>query len=222
MFIETELSEDKRPTMVVLAPGREFLLKYFDRRFNRRVTSDIEDSDGSMPVFIITGVDDVESGNTLLEECRRKDLNAVVLQIPLVIGTGMPDPMMRVAKGVARGTVLKIRDNEAVRSVIHATDVANAAFAVSQSGRSGCSYTIAAPPVKVNDLIDGFAKRIKNKSVGTIAPKWAKLLNGRSLFTFLTTSHTVDTSKFSADFPNFEFTDPVVYLFTHNYDDDSL
>ena len=165
MFLEEEIIPDKRPFLAVHAPGREFVYKYFDREFDRRITSSPDECDTDMPAFEIidTDLETCAESKRFREECARKGLRIITLVAPDIIGTGMNGTMMRFARGVSRGTMLKIKDNTARRSVIHATDVASAAKTISRSPIEKSQYTVSAPPVGVNELLDALGQRIKNK-----------------------------------------------------------
>lgn len=130
--------------------------------------------------------------------------------------------MMRIARGVSRGTMLIIKDNKAVWSVIHATDVARAAKTVAESPIENPDFVIAANPVSVSDMISALGRRIKDKRVGSISPRWARALYGKQLYDLLTTDCVVDTAPFCAAFPDFRFVNPAEYLTTHVYDHESL
>lgn len=225
MFIEEEIIPDNRPFLAVFAPGNDFILKYFDRRFDMRITSDPEEVVGGKCAFVVINSDSIRSSEAdqFIKACKDKGLRVVTLLTPPILGTGMNNILMRLARGVARGTMLKIKKNNASWSVIHATDVANAAFEI--AGRDDCNdleVTISAPPVLVNDLLDAFGQRIKNKRVGSISPKYARIIYGRSLFQTITTDNIQDCTDFTALFPDFSFANPAEYLTTHNYDDESL
>lgn len=212
--------------MVVRAPERDFVTKYFDRRFNRRVTSvfDDPDIDRTMPAFIVSNADGSRQADeqAFADEARRTGLRPIVLRVPHVIGTGMGGFMMTLARGVARGTTLCIKGNEAQLSIIHAVDLADAAAAVAQTDADSAPLTVSAPPTPVNDLILALGVRIKDKRVGSIAPRWARIIYGKSLYRDMTTSVVVDTAAFDALCPGFTYHAPAEYMRTHIYDDESL
>lgn len=226
MFNEEIEKPDTRPALAVCAPGREFLTKYFDREFDRRiVNTPAQADDTTLPAFIVTSADgsQTDAESAFAETCRQAGLRPLTLRVPHVIGTGMNGLMMTLARGVARGTMLRIRDNKTELSVIHATDIARAAKALAEAERDVVStVTLSAPPTDMNALVEALGVRIKDKRVGTIAPRWARILYGRSLYNELTTSATADTSVFESICPDFRFADPVEYLKTHVYDNESL
>lgn len=223
MFLQEEIIEDRRPKMAVMAPAREFLLKYFDRAFDCRITPDPAEADFSHAVLVMgTGYDSSEEMRGFIASCKQHNIKLITLKVPYVIGTGMNGLMLRLARGIARGFHLKIEGNEARWSVIHATDVANAALRIVNEELSDKEFIISAPPVRVGDLQDALSFRIKNKRLGTVKPRWAKIIYGSELYGLLTTDNIVDTSDFELAFPDFIFANPAEYLQTHVYDNDSL
>lgn len=225
MFIQTTITPDKRPVMAVYAPGREFIYKYFEREFDRRLTENPTEATPGLPAIIVTGVGETDSPSITDFRAKIKtDGGALVhLHVPEVIGTGMTGFIMQLARGVARGTMMKIRENDALLSVIHATDVARASSCILAANEAADSeYVISAPPVKINDLLDALGVRIKSKRVATLKPGWAKILYGNRLYGLLTKDNCVDADSFVHDYPEFEFVNPVDYLKTHVYDEESL
>ena len=223
MFIE-EIKPDNRPFLAVYAPGREFLYKYFDRDFDCRITSDPFEVSSPFPAILISGIDDEQSSekqDEFVKNCREKELVLIHLRVPDVIGTGMGGLMLRMARGVARGTLMLIKGNEAKRSVIHATDITKAAKKISLE-RKEAEFVISAPSIPVNDLIDALSYRIKNKRIGTVSSKWAKFLYGKTMFDQLTVDKVVNTKEFEQAFQDFVFVNPAEYLKTHIYDNESL
>lgn len=225
MFTEEDLKPDTRPVMAVCAPCHGFLLKYLDREFDRRITDVPEDAARGSTAVILTGVENVDNGqiDEFRNKCASKGLPVITLRLPqFVLGTGMNGELMRVARGVSRGTMLLIKDNKAVWSVIHATDVARAAKAVADARVNSADFVVSAEPVAVNDLIAALGRRIKDKRVGSISPRWARALYGGQLYDLLTKDYTVGTAAFCSAFPEFRFVNPAEYLTTHVYDNESL
>lgn len=210
--------------MAVFAPEREFLYKYFDRCFDMRVTEVPDEADKDTCAIVVTGVRDAENPKVIdfMDGCARRGLTCLHLRVPYVVGTGMGGLMMRMARGVSQGTVMRIKDNETEWSVIHATDVASAAKCFADKPSPHTDYVVSASPVKVNDLVTAFGVRMKNKHIGCLSRRWARLLSGKSLYKAMVTDQIVDTQQFATDYPDFVFANPVVYLETHNYGDDSL
>ena len=224
MFLQEEIIPDNRPLLAVYASGADFLYKYFDRRFDMRVTSNLAEVSNAMAAFLIVGTEfeDRLATDKFKEECNRINLPVITLHVPFVIGTGMTETPMRMARGVMRGLLMKIKDNTAKWSVIHAVDIANVAFMLYETGVRDSEFTISPEAVAVNDLIEALSIRIKDKRVAVISPRWARLLYGKDYFERLTTDHLVDSRGFTEQYPDFEFINPADYLKTHNYDNESL
>lgn len=224
MFIEEEIKEDKRPFQFVFAPGQEFIYKYFDREFDCRITDNPYEIDDNKFGVIIAGTEDKESPEIIKvgEECLKNGIEVVKLLVPDVIGTGMTGLMMRLARGVARGTMMQIKENKAVRSVIHATDIARVAKTLKASNHAKNEYIVSPPPVEINDLLEALSFRIKNKKLPSVSKRFARILDGKELFEELTNDKIADTSNFASEYQNFSFVNPVEYLKTHVYDEESL
>jgi len=210
--------------MVVRAPGQEFIHKYFDREFDCDITGDLpDDGDVTGAVMIVSDPDATVDTTSYTDWCTRHGLRSIVIRVPHIIGTGMKGLPMTLARGVMRGTMLCIRDNEAKIAVIHAVDIPRVVRAiVEEGGTEPVDIAVSAPPVHVNDLIQALGRRIKDKRVGSIKPRWARVLYGAERYAELTTDYAVNTEAFDARFPDFEFVNPVEYLITHVYDDESL
>ncbi|MCH5219236.1 MAG: hypothetical protein J1F20_01605 [Muribaculaceae bacterium] len=189
-----------------------------------RVTEVPDEADKDTCAIVVTGVRDAENPKVIdfMEGCVRRGLTCLHLRVPYVVGTGMGGVMMRMARGVSQGTVMRIKDNETEWSVIHATDVASAAKHFADKPSPQTDYVVSASPVKVNELVTAFGVRIKNKHIGSLSRRWARLLSGKSLYQAMVTDQILDTRQFATDYPEFVFANPVVYLETHDYGDDSL
>lgn len=226
MFLEEEIKPDKRPVMAVFAPGREFLLKYFDREFDMRVTTNPAEAEKSSVAVAVLAYDEsaLPDLEDFIDKCKANGIRIIQLRVPQIIGTGMNGDLMRLARGVARGTMFKIKENEAKWAVIHATDIARAACMVSQNTDSDMEFFLSGVAVPVSELLDALGFRIKNKRVGTLSPRWAKILYGRDLFKLLTTDRLAakECSVFDEAYPDFHFLNPAEYLTTHVYDNESL
>ena len=225
MFIEEEIKTDVRPFVAVYAPNREFLYKYFDRAFNCRICDNPADADKKFPAFLCIGIgEEMDSyAQDFLDNCVKNDINVVILRLGLVVGTGMTGPTMQLARKIARGTLLKIRDNETQWSLIHATDVVKAGLLIAENIKEVKSeYILGGNPIGVNSLIDALSYRIKNKRIGFISQKWARILYGRKFYELVTTPINADSSNFKSQFPDFIFEDVPHYLTTHNYNEESL
>lgn len=229
MFTTAEETE-RRPRLVVEAPTRGFVLKYLEREFNRDIISPDEATDETgLPWIMLSSTDGSEANDAseraFAERCEAAGCSGLILRLPpFVIGTGMDGLPRTLARGVARGTMLRIKDNQAEVSAVHATDIARVARILATPGRrSVTTVTVGGQTILLNDLISALGVRIKDKRVGTIKPRWAKILYGQSLYGDLTTSRTVDDSDLRALLPaDFEFVNPAEYLKTHVYDHESL
>lgn len=249
MFTDQEEQIIERPKVVVAAPAHGFVLKYIDREFDREVVDALgaDEWPADAPVFMLSTCDvyaadgsdivdrpesaplDGQSAALRAERefaarCAERGRVPVILRLPMVIGTGMTGLARTLARGVARGTMLVIRDNEAVVSAVHATDVARVArLIVGREPAEAVTVNVAPSPIRLTDLVLALGVRIKDKRVGSIKPFWAKALYGGSLYRDLTRTVTYDTSAVKALLPDdFEFVNPAEYLTTHVYDHESL
>lgn len=223
-MFDQEITRIERPLMAVRAPGLEFIHKYFDREFDCDITGDLPDEgDVSGAVMVVSSLNTSVDTTSYVDWCASRELRSIVLRVPHVIGTGMKGLPLALARGVMRGTTLCIRDNMTKIAVIHAVDIPRVVRAIiDEGGTDPVDITVSAPPVGVNDLIQALGHRIKDKRVGSIKPRWARALYGSERFAELTTDYVVNTEAFDARFPGFEFVNPVEYLTTHVYDDESL
>lgn len=212
---------DRRPHMTVYMPGQEFIAKYIDRHFDRNVLVRLGDDPGVEALMLSRAVNpDTAAEATYREWCAAHGIKPRILRLAMVIGTGMAGFGMTLARGVARGTMLVIRDNVAVRSAIHCVDIPRV---IERLPQDELTLTVAGPPVSISELVCALGKRIKDKRVGSIKPRWARLLYGSSLYGDLTRDQVTDTADLEATLgPDFVFTNIPGYLTTHVYDDESL
>ncbi|MDE6396545.1 MAG: hypothetical protein K2K84_04675 [Muribaculaceae bacterium] len=239
MFVEKEElieARTKRERLVADTTMFPFLTKYLEREFDRDLDSVAlsEEFSGyyNMAPVMLSSVD-AESGSgpaadaekAFINFCQRSGTAPVILRLPpFVIGTGMQGLPRTLARGVARGTMLRVKDNDAEVSAVHAVDVARVARILAEARpESPVIVTVPGVTVKMNDLIEALGVRIKDKRVGSIKPFWAKALYGQSLYRDLTTSVTFDDTAVKALLPEgFEFENPAEYLKSHVYDHESL
>lgn len=239
-------NDQQKPVAVIFIPQHNFLLPYFERQLgNLRIITDISQSP-QQPVKLAvmvssTDVYDVSSGhfidentplkstskwvdmeNEFVEYCHHNGLNPTIVRCPEVIGTGMRGLAMRMARGIARGTLMHIRGNKGVMSLIHAVDVAK--YAV--DGRiTGMTVNLTDGAETTTDaLIDALAHRLNDKTIFTI--KWpviAKALYGSAYYNQLANQLTFNNKAIS-DAIGSDFAPNIVtqYLTTHIYDDTSL
>ena len=148
---------------------------------------------------------------------------STILRAAHIVGTGMNGLPMRLARGIARGMLMHIRGNEAMLSVVHASDVARLAV-ILPAGLPPLNITDGTE-TRVDDLIDALAYRMKNKRVYTIkSQRIARLLYGGEYFGELTNTLTFSNAALLAALP--AGTPPpeevTNYLRTHVYDESSL
>lgn len=239
-------------TLLVMCPGREFLVKYFryiwgaDWRIITRPPK-AEDADGQVDAAVMIsstdiyaaeeGVDIDESAalkaetpyygeETLFAEyCRRRDLPCVILRAANIVGTGMTGLPMRMARGVARGTLLHIKGNEeTMLSVVHAMDIARLSKILQAT--PGTYNVTDGTPVTVDALIDAIAHRVKDKRVGTIKRRWARWFYGRRYFGTLTRTRTFSDAllrrTLSQTGDDAQMISVVQRLNTHQYGEDDV
>ena len=239
IFVEKEdliEARTERERLVADTSMFPFLTKYLEREFDRELdkTALTEEFLGDYDIApVMLSSVTAESGNGAAADaekafagfCRRSGVTPVILRLPpFVIGTGMQGLPRTLARGVARGTMLRIKDNDAEVSAVHAVDVARVARILAESRpETPVIVTVAGVTVKMNDLVDALGVRIKDKRVGSIKPFWAKALYGQSLYRDLTTSAVFDGSALGSLLPEgFEFENPAEYLKSHVYDHESL
>ena len=171
----------------------------------------------------------VEVERCVAEYTGRLNTPLAILRLPPVVGTGMEGVLRKLVNGIYRGSVVHIEGNDARRSVVHAVDVAKAAYLL--AGKTGVyNITDGADPT-VDELIEGLAHRLDDKRVFTVGAKRAKRMAqlGRilpvamnpQLYGWMTTTLTFDSSRLRRD-TGFEPHSVVEYLMTHDYDESSL
>lgn len=230
--------EDKRPRLLVAAPGREFLRPYFERLMDEyRLTDSLDDADAAIMISS-TDIYDVTEGNNYNEltsvnpssswaraeadftaSAQQRGLDAPILRAADIIATGMTGLPRKMAEQIYRGTYVGISGNEAQRSFIHAVDLPAAArIAIS---RPDIYNVCDRSATLINDLADALAWRIAQKRVFDIRPRWYKLFFGRKKFEEMCRTLTFSSEKICST-GDFRPVDVVQYLKTHKYDDDSL
>lgn len=234
-------------TLLALCPDAEFMVKYLAAAFGeqwRVITRPEDDADIDAAVMISsTDIYDVTEGGGYAEDtplkadspmvrdeamyadfCRRRDLPCLILRPANIVGTGMTGLPMRMARGIARGTLMHIRDNSAALSVVHALDVAR--LSVELQDAPGIYNLTDGRDTTVDALIDALAHRLNDKSVGTLRPRWARWLYGRRYYDRLTRSLTFDStavrSALTAAGRSAEMIDVVQRLNTHRYGQDDI
>lgn len=214
------------PTLYLYAPGHHYLLPYFEREFSDSVV--VSDPPvGKLNYAVMVSTADVckDNDRDRREEmfkrlCAERSVAPCILRVPHVIATGMTGLPMRMARGIARDTLTHIKGNEALIPVIHGVDVAQYAHAL--LGKDVEVEITDGTQTTVDQLIDALARRIKDKTVYTLTPRWARLLYGKEYYNQLTNSQQVDDSKARALAPDVVLHPVAEYLTTHVYDDESL
>lgn len=214
------------PVLYVYAPGHQFLIPYFEREFSDYiVVADPPAVKLAGAVMVSSALVDTKSPWPHREEafkkmCAQNSVAPCILRVPHVVATGMTGLPMRLARGIARGTLMHIKGNEAVMNLIHGVDVAQYAHVL--MGKDVAVNITDGTETPVDSLIDALARRINDKKVFSIAQRWAKLLYGNEFYLQMTTSCTVSDSEARAIAPEVHLHPVTEYLTTHNYDDESL
>lgn len=227
------------PTLFINAPVHHFLLPYFEREFADHTVVD-EAPATKIDVAIMISSTDIYKLNECIDEateinlesvwvrreeafrtlCAQKGVNPCILRVPHIVATGMSGLPMRLARGIARGTLMHIKGNEAIISLIHGIDVAQYARAL--MGKDVTVNITDGTNTSVDLLIDALARRINDKKVFTLSPRWARLLYGKDFYEQLTTSLRVNDAKARKLAPEVNLHPVTDYLTTHIYDDESL
>lgn len=234
-------------TLLALCPGAEFMVKYLAHAWGSdwRVITRPEDGVAVDAAVMISSTDiyDVTEGRDYAEDtrlksdsplvrdeamfadfCSRHALSCLILRAANIIGTGMTGLPMRMARGIARGTLMHIRNNSATLSVVHALDVAR--LSIELQDAPGIYNLTDGRDTTVDDLIDALAHRLNDKSVGTLRPRWARWLYGRRYYDRLTRSLTFDDSSvlsvLTSAGRSSEMIDVVQRLNTHRYGQDDI
>ena len=234
-------------TLLALCPGAEFMVKYLAGAFGEqwRVITRPEDGVNIDAAVMLSSTDvyDVTEGSGYAEDttlkadsplvrdevmyadfCRRRDLPCLILRPANIVGTGMTGLPMRMARGIARGTLMHIRDNSATLSVVHALDVARLSVELQEA--PGIYNLTDGRHTAVDALIDALAHRLGDKRVGTLRPRWARWLYGRRYYGILTRSLTFDSSAvrsaLTAAGRSTEMIDVIQRLNTHRYGQDDI
>lgn len=182
-------------------------------------------SDGTVPVLILA-----EGYHHEEKEELRKLLpaNAVILNCPDIVGTRMTGFVRSLVEAVDSGMYMHFPGNEARRSAIHATDVANAVALIASGGdiEGIKEYTITdGEDPTIDDLAEAFAYRLGNKrisNISTVPQQWfMRKFYGKERYAAYTTSKTI-APDFKFDYPDFSPAPVCEYLRSHNYDENSL
>lgn len=158
---------------------------------------------------------------------------SAIIRCPWIVATGMKGLPRRIANLCYRGICFYITGNEAKISVVHGIDIAKAIFILAKNLAAGNSLPLnpngakvynCTPPdnPSVEQFCSAIAKRVNRRMPSNLAPKWSKLLYGKSLYSLLTTTLTFDGSLLRS-IPGIDpMTDVCEYLTNHVYDHESL
>lgn len=212
------------PVIYLYAPERNFLAPYFEREFdNYIVVTEAPNTkiEGAVMVSSANPTTDWQKREQAFAEmCLQKQVEPCILRVPDVVATGMTGLPMRLARGIARGTLMHIKGNEAVISLIHGVDVAQ--YGKALIGKKVCVNITDGTQTTIDQLIDALAYRLKDKMIFSLAPRWARLLYGKEFYTQMTTSNIIDDKEARALVPDIVLHPVTEYLTTHVYDDESL
>lgn len=93
-----------------------------------------------------------------------------------------------------------IGNGDAVKSLLHVDDAASAFVTVAEANRSGLWHVVDDYPVTMAELLTGFAERLGAPSPRRV-PVWlARLVAGRYLVSFLTSSIRTSNARFHHEF----------------------
>jgi nucleoside-diphosphate-sugar epimerase len=237
------MSQEKKPVVFVYSPGYEFVNPYLEAEFadyeviyqlTDDVSADVAVMVSSTDIYdVVEGMNydentPVKSSSQLARDeeefrtlCAAHGLKPTILRCANIIGTGMNGLPMRFARGIARGLLMNVKDNEAVLSTVHAVDVVRVAHALADKGEV---YNVTnGINTAVPDLINALAYRIKNKQVFTLGTRWARLLYGNEYFSLMTTSLTFSNIRMVHALPaDTELLDVVQYMKNHDYSNDNF
>jgi nucleoside-diphosphate-sugar epimerase len=236
------MSQEKKQKAYFCLVNNEYLAPYLEQECSKYdIVYDIAGERAYVAVMLSsTDIYDVSEGmnydeNTPIKEnsifakkekefrqlCADKGMKPTILRCANVIGTGMNGFAMRLARGIARGTLFNIKENEAVLSVVHALDVARVALLLADRGET---YNVSnGIDTTVVDLIDALSHRVKNKQVFKLGAKWARLLYGNDYYGQMTTSLTFNNIRMVHALPDdMQFVDVVEYLKNHDYTNDKI
>lgn len=157
---------------------------------------------------------------------RRQYPHGIILRCAPIVGTGMTGEMRRLTEEIYRGRFFHFPENEARKSVVHASDVAAAVALVAEKGTPVAKvYNLAdgTDPL-LHDIAEAIAYRLDNKRISNVSTgpqKWFMRRFYAKRYSYYTSSRRVSAKLFEAEF-NFKFNPVCEYLRTHIYDENSL
>lgn len=234
----TASNKEQLPILYLCTPGRDFVRPYFERGMTGYTISDRPDGAACAVMISTTDVYDASEGMNfneltplrensadIAEEkrfadiCSANGLQPVILRCAEIVGTGMTGFPRELANRIYRGTYVNIADNTAVRSVVHASSLPEAAAIALK--RPDIYNVTDRTDTSLNDFADALAWRISQKRVFTLGPKWFKFIFGKRNYDRQTDSLTFSCEKLSSA-GDYEPVRVVEYLKNHVYDESSL
>lgn len=237
------MSQEKKRIAYVKFVDNQFLARYIEREFSDFEVVYTLTDDVTVDVAVMissTDVYDVAEGMNYDEStpvkadseyarqekgfadlCSQHNLKPTILRCANIIGTGMIGLPMRLARGIARGTLMNVKGNEAAINTVHAVDVARVAHILVEKGET---YNVTSGiDTTIPELINALAYRIKNKEVFTVGPKMARIIYGKTYLEQMTTTLTFNNMRMVHALPvDFAFSDVVAYMKNHDYSNDDF
>ena len=227
----------------VYAPYSAFVMPYIERELPEvEAVSDAGDADlavmiSHVDVYGLSQGEEVPETAMLRNSSFRKEEEefccragecGIIIRTADIVGTGMTGFPMDLAKAIASGRFFHFPDNEARRSVVHASDVARfIALLVSRKGTAAhreYNLTDMSDPT-IHDIAEALAYRMDNKRISTLSTgpqQWmGRKWYGRKLYALYTTTVTYSAERVKEEF-GFEPVPVTKYLRTHVYDHESL
>lgn len=246
----SESPSPRRKILLLSAPGRMFVVPYIERELPQweiyspenighlqpdaavmlsgteiyavREGSDYDESapvDGRLPL----AAREVELCNL----AEQRGIKPVVLRCAVTIGTGMEGYGMDMARDIARGTFFHFPGNQAVVSVIHASQIARLVADICNGAvtPSRKYYNITdLKDTPVHDLAEALAFRMNNKRISTLSTRpqqWMGRIVFGAKYRRYSTSLTFSARAAEKEL-NFCPEGTVEYMRSHVYDDNSL
>lgn len=179
---------------------------------------------------VAVGMDDL-GADRLREACNRSGKPLALLRCAPTMGTGMTGRWRDMVNAIYRGIYLRVDDNKARASMVHALDVGRAA--VMAAGMNGAWWLSDGRDHLVDDAVAALAKRINDKRVVRMSLKKARrtallldivTLGGahaRERLALDTSDSLVDARPL-LDAIGLEPRDTLEYISTHVYSDEDL
>ncbi len=246
----SETPSSRRKILLLSCPGRNFVVPYIERELPEWEIY-FPDTIGSQKpdaAVMLSGTEiyAVREGLNLDESCpvdgrlplaarevelcrmaEEKGIVPVVLRCAVTIGTGMEGYGMDMARDIARGSFFHFPGNDAVISVIHASQiarlVADICNGVVKPKRRFYNITDMTD-TPVHDLAEALAFRMNNKRISTLSTRpqqWMGRIVFSSKYRLYSTSLTFSALAAKEEL-NFNPEGTVEYMRSHVYDNNSL